>query len=297
MQTHQEVLNDYQRLADIREALDEVHVMRSCEWKNIRKSVNFVSNLSSFIGKDKIYEAEIFEAIKNKTFFGIVKVDLRTPVAVIDKYKHLNFPLIFGEAQITEDMLSKSVAKQVSDAKVKLPYKCMTLKWNADAIILTTPLLQFYLSIGMEISNLQWALQYHETKPFKHFVQEMVDIRISSYGKNKPLGDRAKFTLNSCCGRFGMNLTKHRNTRYALQENLHRHIRTPLVEKERQLVSEYEIPIHEVSKRRRKDVDKVAVHISLFVYQLSKLLFFEFIMTLHEFLRENSYRLCYLGRP
>ena len=93
-----------------------------------------------------------------------------------------------------------------------------------------------------------------------------------------------------------MNLKKYRDTRYAKEENLYRHIRTPLLERERPLKSEYEIPIREVTKKRRVDVDRVPVHISIFVYQLSKLLFFEFIITLHEFLIEGSYKLCYLGR-
>ena len=295
MQTHEAVIKDYQRLADIEQAVDELRIMRSCEWQEKRKHVQYTSTLSQFIGKSNIVEHDIFEAIRNDAFFGIVRVDLRTPEDIVAKYKHLNFPLIFGEAEITEDMLAESVAKQAAEANVKLPYKCMTLKWNSDGIILATPLLQFYLSIGLQVSNLQWALQYNRSEPFKDFVQEMVNVRINSYGTNKPLGDRAKFTLNSCVGRFGMNLIKHRNTSYALEANLYRHIRTPLVEKERRLVSEYDIPIHEVTKRRRSDVDKVPVHISLFVYQLSKLLFFRFVLILHEYLQPDSYTLCYLG--
>jgi len=37
------------------------------------------------------------------------------------------------------------------------------------------------------------------------------------------------------------------------------------------------------------------VHVSLFVYQLSKLWFFKFVKTLHEFMVPDSFTLGYLG--
>lgn len=107
---------------------------------------------------------------------------------------------------------------------------------------------------------------------------------------------RAKFTLNSCVGRFGMNLSKHRNTSFAKTENLNRHIRTPLLETHRELITEYPTNIHEVTKKKRADTDKVPVHVSLFVYQLSKLWFYKFVVTLHEYLTPDSYKLCYMGK-
>ena len=107
---------------------------------------------------------------------------------------------------------------------------------------------------------------------------------------------RAKFTLNSCVGRFGLNLSKHRETKFVKTENLCRHINTSLLDRTRELNGEYDTGIHEVTKKKKHDTDDIAVHISLYVYQLSKLHFFKFIMVLNEYLREESYKLCYMGK-
>ena len=191
LQSHAEIVKDYKRIALLQSSLDELHIMRSCQWHKQRKKLNYTSKLSRFIGKNQISEEQILEAVLDGHFFGMVKVDLTTPDHIIEKYKHLNFPLIFSDAEITEEMLSESTLTEVRKSTRKFPHKCLTLKWNAVGIILATPLLQFYLSIGMIATNIEWALQYNESRPFERFVQELVDVRVNSFGTNKPLGDRS----------------------------------------------------------------------------------------------------------
>jgi len=257
MQSKEEIRRDYERLADLEVALDELVVMRSCEWQKQRKSLEYRSSLSSFIGKRKITADQLINAVKNDELFGILKVDIRSPKEVIEKYRRLNFPFIFRELTVTEDMLSETMLNQATKNKRAFPHQCMTLTYNADDFIVTTPLLKFYLEMGMVVTNVYWVLQYVPTQPFEHFVKELVEVRINSVNVNAALGDRAKFTLNSSVGRFGMNLSKHRNTKFVRKENLARHIRTPLLEKERTLVSEYPVDIHEVVKKKRRVVDTV----------------------------------------
>ena len=256
-QTPEEIRRDYQRLSDLDVALDELHIMRSCEWQKLRKSLEYRSSLSKFIGQTKITGEDLIDAVKSDDLFGIMKVDLRSPTEVIEKYRRLNFPFIFRELTVTESMLGSTMLNQAKENKRSFPHTCLTLTYNADNFIVTTPLLKFYLSIGMKVTNVHWALQYVPTKPFEQFVNELVNIRVNSFNINNALGDRAKFTLNSSVGRFGMNISKHRTTKFVRKENLARHVRTPLLEKERVLVSEYPVQIHEVVKKKRRDVDKV----------------------------------------
>jgi len=54
-----------------------------------------------------------------------------------------------------------------------------------------------------------------------------------------------------------MNLSKHRNTKFVRKENLQRNIRTPLLDNEHEMVTEYKVGIHEVVKKKRRDVDKI----------------------------------------
>jgi hypothetical protein len=225
-----------------------------------------------------------------------MKVDVVTPKIIQDKYEDLGFPFIFSRAEITEDMLSQKMLENAKLVGKKFPYECMTLVHNAKNQVLATPMIRFYLEIGMKITNVEWAIQYiRGDKPFKKFIDSMVKVRINSFGANKPLGDRAKFTMNSCIGRFGMNLEKHRTTKFVLKENLYRSTRTPLLEKNSCLISEYPINIHEIIKKKKNIVDTIPVQISMFVYQLSKLWLYKFVLILHDNLMPKSFTIAYMG--
>ena len=92
-----------------------------------------------------------------------------------------------------------------------------------------------------------------------------------------------------------MNLEKHRKTSFVRPKNLYHHINTPLLESNKQLVTEFSTDVHQIVKKNKKICDTIAVHVSLFVYQLSKLWLYEFIFTLHDYLRPNSFRISYIG--
>jgi hypothetical protein len=125
-----------------------------------------------------------------------------TPKVIQSQYKDLNFPFIFGKIDVTQDMLNDQMLDNAVKLKRKFPYTCKSMKFNAQNVVLTTPLLKFYLSRGLKVTNVYWAMQFlPEEKPFCRFIDEMVKIRINAVGKNKPLGDRAKFTMNSCIGK------------------------------------------------------------------------------------------------
>lgn len=170
--------------------------MRSCEWLELKKQISYHSSLSSFIGKKKITGKQLLDAVQLNDFFGVIKVDLKSPQTLIDKYKFINFPFIFNPVTITEDMVSPEMLKRAKNNGRKFPYSCMTLTYNAENFIATTPLLQFYLSIGMQVTKIHWAIEYIPSKPFSNFVKEMVEIRIQSAGSNAPLGDRFCDYLN-----------------------------------------------------------------------------------------------------
>lgn len=130
-------------------------------------------------------------------------MDLSAPEEVINRYEHLGFPFIFQKTTVTEEMLSKRMLKQAEDGNRKFPFEALCLTWNAKEFLGVTPLLQFYLEIGFKITKVHYVVNYTRGKPFRKFVKDMVAIRVSAVGKNKPLGQRAKFTLNSMAGRFG----------------------------------------------------------------------------------------------
>ena len=193
--------------------VDRVIIKRSCEWAEQRNSmpISYKSPDYCFLGREenstqnpKITEEIIFEKIKSGEFYGIIRADVRTPPEIVKKYENLNFPMIFRKLTVTEDMLSEKMKELAKVGKKDFPAETRSLTWNATDIILTTPTVQFYQQLGMEISELTWAAEFKPTEPFTNFVNGMVQVRINAKkNDNKPLGERAKFCLNSCVGRFG----------------------------------------------------------------------------------------------
>lgn len=129
-----------------------------------------------------------------------MKVDIITPKHIQSKYQNINFPFIFGKIEVTPEMLNPKILDQAKNRK--FPYECKSMKFNAENMILATPLLKYYLSLGLQVTNVHWAMQFlSDQKPFCGFIDKMVQIRINAVGNNKPLGERAKFTMNSSIGK------------------------------------------------------------------------------------------------
>ena len=133
----------------------------------------------------------------------MAKVDLQTPSEIIEKFEHLEFPFIFQKTVVTEDMMQEHMRKLAENGNRTFPKEALCLTWNAENFLGVTPLLRFYLNIGMKITKIHYAVNYTRNRPFKKFVDDMVAVRVAAVGKNDPLGQRAKFTLNSMAGRFG----------------------------------------------------------------------------------------------
>ena len=210
VQSDEDFLRETKRLEFLEENLDVFHIIRGCEWaeekKKIFKQRRFIkSNISPFLGWKHVGEQEILKAVENGSFYGIMCVDIETPDEVVAKYEKLNFPFIFNKVGIDEDMLSPEVLEEARKRNTSFPVSVKTLTWNAKSFIAVSPLLKFYMKLGMKISNVQWALQYQVGKPFKYFVESLVEERIaaeSSTPKNTSRGDRAKLALNSAVGKF-----------------------------------------------------------------------------------------------
>ena len=204
--TIEDARKDEQRHWKIMQEVDVLITKRGCEWEEERKVWldKFQSSNFAFIHEKAITEEKILAWVKDGKFYGMIRADVNTPPDVVEELKHLNFPFVFGKFRVTEEMLSESMRRLARENGKKFPMVTRTLTWNAENVILTTPLVNFYTEIGMKITNIRWAIQYVPSKPFTNFVDGMVDVRIQAKRTgNNPLGERAKFCLNSCVGRFG----------------------------------------------------------------------------------------------
>ena len=212
LQTDEEHKIEQDRLDFLHRVLTRLVIMYECEWRALKEKLKLKeirddtkileSRISQFLSQPSVSETEILQAVNEGTFYGIICLDISTPPQVIEKFKHLNFPFIFNNVAVTEDLLSEETLKMAEARKTKFPVMAKTLTWNAENFIGCTPLLRFYLELGMKLENVRWALQYQPGAPFKDFVESLVNVRISAIeNDNGPLGERAKFVLNSAVAR------------------------------------------------------------------------------------------------
>ena len=162
-QTDEEARRDSRRLAAIELEVNQLNVMRSCQWKILEKNIgNIQPEISKFLFQTNITETNILDAIEAGEFFGMIKADIVTPDEVIKKFEQLNFPLLFRDVEVTEDMVNPELLAKASARKKKFPSVYKTLCWNGTDMVLATPLLQFYLRLGMQVKNVKWAIQHYE---------------------------------------------------------------------------------------------------------------------------------------
>lgn len=212
LQTDEEYDKELDRIAFLRRNLNRLVVIYGCEWEKLKEKIKaqeqkhnkkiLVSRISQFLSQPSVSENEILDAVAQGTFYGIICLDITTPAEVIAKYKNLNFPFIFNSLQVTEDLLSPDTLELAMARGIQFPVMAKTLTWNSTGFIACTPLLRFYLDLGMKLGNVQWAIQYQAGAPFSDFVDSLVNVRIKAMENgNGPLGDRAKFVLNSAVAR------------------------------------------------------------------------------------------------
>jgi hypothetical protein len=137
---------------------------------------------------------------------------------------------------------------------------------------------------------------YSKQKPFKKFVSSVVKKRVEYSGINAPAENRAKFTLNSAIGKFGMNLERQLSAEFIRLEKLWFNMRTPYYRSNSLLDAEGRTDTCLLKKKKRRQNDSLATHISLFVYQQSKLHLYEFIQTVLTFFEKDSFKLTYIGK-
>ena len=175
-----------------------LHTMTSCQWKKQRSSLRFPIHTSVFFNQKRITEQKILNKLKSGKFFGLVKLDLKSPQNVIDKFLKLNFPPIFRHLNIDPEMIHEEYKKKMTNQSRKFDnLSVLSQTFHADQILLTTEMALFYHQLGLELSNLTMAIEFEKDRPFADFVNQITaERKKATRMKNKPLQDIFKLVMN-----------------------------------------------------------------------------------------------------
>ena len=127
----------------------------------------------------KFYQKTLLKGIKNGEIFGFIQCDVTSPQAMIEK--HLKngflFPPVITKQIIEDDMLSPFMKEQNDKRPLKQKDASPVQTYHGSKVFLFTPLVQLYMEMGMEISNVTEVIQYQPGKCFLPFANRVVQLR------------------------------------------------------------------------------------------------------------------------
>lgn len=173
---------DRQKFADLRK-LGTLIIKWECDWDRELAAIKEkpVTSMGRIL-HNKETEESLLNSIRKGEIFGYAIVDVKTPRHMIEnRFKNFLFPPVFKRGAITKDMLSPYTLEQVEeDPSYKLPDQTVIQGYNAEQILLMTPLIQLYMEQGLEVSNPTRFIQYYPGKALKPFQTKCVDMRIEA---------------------------------------------------------------------------------------------------------------------
>ena len=167
---------------------DEVGVkvveMWECEWEKEKQHhptihsflETHLSVLRPSQGCQEISEKDILTAVKNWSFFGLVQCDVEVPAHLREYFSEM--PPIFKNCAVSREDIGDFMKDYAKEHKLlSQPRQTLISSFSAQGILLTTPLLQWYLSHGLMVTNIQQTVEYKPQKCFQNFGEKVSNAR------------------------------------------------------------------------------------------------------------------------
>ena len=152
--------------------------MWECEWWRLYKTDAPVKGYlrAIFPYKRPLSEEQLLQPIIDGRLFGYVQCDIEVPEHLRDYFS--NFPPIFENTVVSRDDIGNLMKRYAEKENIMVQLRGMLIS----SFLLTTgtiitPLLLFYLQLGLVCKKIHRFVQYTPRKCFGNFVQSAVDAR------------------------------------------------------------------------------------------------------------------------
>ena len=222
---------DHMRKQYITEKGYNVVEMWECEWWNLYKTTTCVEERlkGSFSYKRPLREESMLEQIRSGKLFGYVQCDIEVPEEL--KKKLPNFPPIFKNTNVGRydiGLLMQDYAEK--EGLLCQPRKMLISNFFLENGTLITPLLRFYLELGLVCKKIYRFGEYTPVNCFNNFVQSAVNARRE--GDENPssgvVAETIKLLANCSNSYQIMDRSHHSVTKYLNDEKTHGAINTKL---------------------------------------------------------------------
>ena len=223
--------------------------------------------------KWQMTQQQIITAVVDGTLFGMVECDLHVPEHLQDHFAEMQ--PIFKNATVTRDDIGPFMRQYAVDHDImSTPRRMLVGSYRGDKILLTTPLLQWYLAHGLVVDRVYQIVEYSPKPCFQHFGESVSTARRN--GDVDPdksiIADTMKLLGNSAYGKTVTNVDKHRDVRYCTEVGTSSCINNKRF-RQLDVVAE---DAYEVTSSKARVTYDLPLHIGFFVYQYAKLRMLEF---------------------
>ena len=163
----------------------KVEEMWECQWKAMKKENKA---LATFLKKRQLGQKSVFgfkkdlgvndiiEKVKSGSLFGLVQCDIHVPDHMKKKFEDM--PPIFKNVNISIDDIGEHMKNYCQENNLmKEPRRCLIGSYFGKEILLATPLLQWYLNEGLEVTDIQQILEYKPKACFESFGEDVTTAR------------------------------------------------------------------------------------------------------------------------
>ena len=223
--------------------------------------------------KWQMTQQQIITAVVDGTLFGMVECDLHVPEHLQDHFAEMQ--PIFKNATVTRDDIGPFMRQYAVDHDImSTPRRMLVGSYRGDKILLTTPLLQWYLAHGLVVDRVYQIVEYSPKPCFQHFGESVSTARRN--GDVDPdksiIADTMKLLGNSAYGKTVTNVDRHRDVKYCTE------VGTSLLvgNKRFRQLDVVTDDAYEVTSSKARVTYDLPHHIGFFVYQYAKLRMLEF---------------------
>ena len=206
--------------------------------------------------------------IHEDKLFGYVQCDLEVPEELRERFA--NFPPIFKNCDVGRENIGKFMLDYAErNALLLKPQRMLISSYKLNNGIVITPLLKFYLKLGLRCTKIYRFIDYTPQKCFNGFVQSVVDARRK--GDENPdssvVAETMKLLENSSYGYQIMDRSRHTETLYLNDEKTHKAINNRLFK----ILNNVSTDIYEVELAKSTVEHREPIIVGFFILQYAKL--------------------------
>ena len=176
----------------------------------------------SFPYRRSIAAEQLLEEIKKEKLFGYVQCDIEVPENL--RPTIITFPAIFNNTLVSKSNIGDLMKNFAEEERLlSQPRKMLISSFTLQDGTLITPLLLFYLKLGLLCTKIHRFVENTPKKYLNSFVQSAVDARTQcdENPNSSVVAETMKLLANSSHGYQIMDRSRHTVTKYLTDEKTH----------------------------------------------------------------------------